>query len=290
MVNHFFNRFNSKTHITTRLWQLISGLVCLCVAGWFVWLVYDLVWLGLSSLSWDFITTEPSNSGRNGGIAPILVSTGLIVGTSLLIVIPIGLTSALLLSEKLPPSTKLGLLLRQVLNVLAGVPSIVFGLFGNAFFCYALGLGFSILSGALTLACMVLPYFIRTVEAGLTAIPNTARQNARGLGFSQWGTIRHVLLPIALPSIVLASVLGIARAAAETAALIFTSGYVARSPDSLLDSGRALTVHIYDLAMNIPGGETNASGAALVLLLALLFINLVATAFTQLFQSRSYYS
>lgn len=264
-----------------------GGYLALSLTGLaLLWLFSDLWALGINNLSWDFIVSAPSNAGRAGGIAPILHSTFWIVGLSLLFTVPLGLACALLLSEKLPISTRLGRTLRQILNVLAGIPSIVFGLFGNAFFCIAMGLGLSILSGALTLTCMVLPYFIRTVEAGLSAVPQPLRQNARALGFSQFGIIQHVLLPVAMPSIILAIVLGLARAAAETAALIFTSGYVARSPESWLDSGRALTVHIYDLAMNIPGGAGNASAAALLLLMLLLGINLFAMSISYHFSTK----
>lgn len=280
-------RLRPKLLSKTTLLQAFGWLAAGSIAIWFVWLIIDLAELGLASISWEFISQPPERSGREGGIAPMLLTSGLLVGISLVIVIPIGLASALLLSEKLPPTQPLGMLLRQILNVLAGVPSIVFGLFGNAFFCYTLGLGFSILSGALTLACMVLPYFIRTVEAGLTAVPVQARLNAQALGFSQWGIIKHILIPAGMPTIVLASVLGIARAAAETAALIHTSGYVTRSPESLLDSGRALTVHIFDLSQNILGAEANASGSALVLLTLLLLINLLAVGITQRFQAHS---
>jgi phosphate transport system permease protein len=164
-------------------------------------------------------------------------------------------------------------LVRRSLDVLAGVPSIVFGLFGNVFFCKVLGLGFSILSGGLTLACMVLPILIRSTEEGFRAVPNEYRLGAAALGFSRTTTLFQLLLPAAVPGLVVGLVLGIGRAIAETAALIFTSGYVDRMPESLLDSGRALSIHIFDLSMNISGGDANAYASALVLLLLLLLIN-----------------
>jgi phosphate transport system permease protein len=160
--------------------------------------------------------------------------------------------------------------------VLAGVPSIVFGLFGNAFFCIYLGLGFSILSGGLTLACMVLPILIRTAEEGLHSAPHDYRLAAAALGMSRSATLVHLLLPAAAPALVAGLMLGIGRAGAETAALIFTSGYVDRMPDSLFDSGRALSVHIYDLSMNVAGGDASAYASALVLIILLLIINSMA--------------
>ncbi|MGQ0529114.1 MAG: PstA family ABC transporter permease, partial [Panacagrimonas sp.] len=163
---------------------------------------------------------------------------------------------------------------------------IVFGLFGNALFCVMLGMGFSILSGGLTLACMALPLLIRATEQGLRAVPDDYRQAAAALGVSRWTVTVQVLLPAAVPGLLAGLVLGIGRALAETAALIFTSGYVDRMPSSLMDSGRAMSIHIYDLAMNIPGGERNAYGTALVLVALLLLINLAAAGLARLWLAR----
>ena len=163
--------------------------------------------------------------------------------------------------------------IRRSLDVLAGVPSIVFGLFGNVFFSNILGFGFSILSGGLTLSCMVLPILIRTTEEGFRSLPQEYRLSAAALGLSKTTTLIQLLLPAALPSLVIGFILGLGRAIAETAALIFTSGYVDRMPESFLDSGRALSVHIYDLSMNVPGGDAAASATALVLVGFLLLMN-----------------
>ena len=240
----------------------------------FLWLVGDLLWHGWHQLSWNFIVSVPENAGREGGIGPILVSTGLIVGVCMVVAMPIGLGTALFLSEFTKNDQVSGRLIRGSLDVLAGVPSIVFGLFGNAFFCQTLGLGFSILSGGLTLACMVLPILIRTAEESFRAIVQEQRLSAAALGMSQKATIQHILLPVAIPGVLVGCILGLGRAMAETAALIFTSGYVDRMPTSLMDSGRALSIHIYDLAMNVAGGNPNAYATALVLVGLLLIINL----------------
>ena len=243
----------------------------------FFWLMGDLLWHGWSQLTWNFVLAGPLDAGRKGGIAPILVSTLLIVGVCLATVVPLGLGSALFLSEYSRQSGLLGGLIRNSLDVLAGVPSIVFGLFGNALFCQALGMGFSILSGGLTLACMVLPIFIRTVEESFRAITPDLRCSAAALGLSKRTTIQTILVPAALPGLLVGCILGLGRAMAETAALIFTSGYVDRMPESFMDSGRALSVHIYDLAMNVPGGNANAYTTALVLLGLLLIINMLSS-------------
>lgn len=202
--------------------------------------------------------------------------TALILLVAIITAAPLGLATAVLLSEFTRHDSVFGRLVRRSLDVLAGVPSIVFGLFGNAFFCIYLGLGFSILSGGLTLACMVLPILIRTAEEGLQAAPNDYRLAAAALGMSRSAALVHLLLPAAMPALVAGLLLGIGRAGAETAALIFTSGYVDRMPDSLFDSGRALSVHIYDLSMNVAGGDANAYTSALVLIILLLIINSIA--------------
>ena len=227
----------------TREWLafvLVWGSAVLVTAT-FCWLLGDIIWHGLSHLSWIFLTAPPENAGRRGGIGPILVSTFLILGVCLAVSLPIGIGTAVLLVEFTSDHSLFGRLTRRSLDVLAGVPSIVFGLFGNAFFCKTLGLGFSILSGGLTLACMVLPILIRSTEEGFRAVPSNYRLSAAALGLSRTTTLFHLLLPAAVPGLLVGLVLGVGRAIAETAALIFTSGYVDRMPESLLDSGRALS-------------------------------------------------
>ncbi len=251
----------------------------------FLWIVLSIMGQGLGQLSLEFLLSEPMNAGREGGIAPILVSTLLILGVCLGIALPLGLATALLLAEFTVSDRRLGQWVRRSLDFLAGVPSIVFGLFGSVFFSRVLGLGFSILAGGLTLACMVLPLLIRATEEGLRSQPASYRQGAAALGLSKTTTLFKILLPSALPGLMVGLVLSMGRALAETAALIFTSGYVDRFPESLLDSGRALSIHIFDLSMNVPGGDNNAAASALVLLGLLLALNGLA-AFISLRWSR----
>jgi len=266
-----------RSRIADALATLLVWSSVLLVTAIFVWLLADVVWHGAPRLSWSFLTSPPQRAGRAGGIGPILVSTGLILLVCLTVSLPLGLGTAILLAEFTPTDNVFGRLVRRSLDVLAGVPSIVFGLFGNAFFCITLGLGFSILSGGLTLACMVLPILIRSIEEGFRAAPNEYRMGAAALGLSRTATLWHVLLPSALPGVIVGMVLGLGRAIAETAALVFTSGYVDRMPESLMDSGRALSIHIFDLSMNQSGGAPNAYATALVLVLLLLVINGVAS-------------
>ena len=249
------------------------------VAAVFMLVLMDLLWQGVSHLSWNFLFSEPENAGRNGGISSILISTLLIILVALAVAIPLGLGTAVWLAEY-KRRGRTANLVRLSLDVLAGVPSIVFGLFGNAFFCVFLGLGFSILAGGLTLACMILPIFIRTSEAGLSAIGNDWRSGAAALGMSRATTLWQVLLPAAAPAIAAGLILGIGRATAETAALIFTSGYVDRMPESLTDSGRSLAVHIYDLSMNVSGGDSAAYASALVLIILIVILNAIALMLT----------
>lgn len=269
--------------------RLFTGLIWLgaaLVTALFLWLLGDVLWQGAMHLSGSFLVSAPSDSGRAGGILPILVSTLLILAVALASAIPLGLLAAVWLTEYTRRDNPLGNGVRLSLDVLAGVPSIVFGLFGNAFFSVYLGLGFSILSGGLTLGCMILPIFIRTAEAGLSAVSDDWRRNAAALGLTRASVLWNVLLPAAAPSIAAGIMLGVGRATAETAALIFTSGYVDRMPGSLLDSGRALAVHIYDLSMNVTGGDRAAYASALVLIVLIVFINTGALALSDRWLAR----
>jgi phosphate transport system permease protein len=271
----FDPRRRRSADLTDRAVAVLVWAAALLVAAAFIWIVGDLVRQGLAHLSWEFLTASPVDAGRAGGIAPIIVSTVLILAVCLAASVPLGVSTAILLAEFTRSDRLFGRFVRRSLDILAGVPSIVFGLFGNAFFSIYLGLGFSILAGGLTLACMVLPILIRATEEGLRAVPEDWRQAAAALGLPTSAVLWRVLLPAATPGLIVGLVLGTARALAETAALLYTSGYVDRMPDTLLDSGRSLSIHIYDLAMNVPGGDDRAYAAALVLIMLLIAINLL---------------
>lgn len=243
-----------------------------------LWMLGDMLWRGAPALSLSFLTESPRDAGRAGGIAPVLIATLWILGVAMAAALPLGLATAVWLSESAQRHPRLQRIVRLSLDMLAGVPSIVFGLFGNALFAITLGLGFSILSGGLTLACMALPILIRTAEDGLRAVPADLRLQAAALGLAQASIVLRLLLPAALPALLAGTLLGIGRALAETAALVFTSGYVDRYPQSWLDSARALSVHIYDLSMNVPGGEPNAYASALVLVGLIALINVTTHA------------
>ncbi len=260
--------------------QWLAAATLVLLAALFGWLLIDVIIRGFGSLSWEFISSAPTDAGRSGGIWPVIVASLATLAVCMAAVLPIGLGSAALLSGVFgAPRSSLGQRAvngcRQSLDILAGVPSIVFGLFGNAFFCLYLGMGFSILAGGLTLACMVLPYFIRTAEHALRSAATTHLAGSLALGLRHSTMLRRILLPAALPGLFAGFVLALTRALAETAALLFTSGYVSRMPESLLDSGRVLSVHVYDLAMNVTGGEAQAYSTALVLIITLAVINVL---------------
>jgi phosphate transport system permease protein len=258
--------------LTIAVWSIAAS-----VSAVFLWILLDIVRQGLPAVSWSFLTEAPRIAGREGGIGPIIISTLLVLGVAIAASVPLGVGTAVMLAEVTQTESLFGRFVRRSLDVLAGVPSIVFGLFGNAFFCIYLGLGFSILSGGLTLACMILPILIRATEEGIRSVPDEYRLGAASLGMSRSATLARLILPAAVPGGVVGLVLGIGRALAETAALIFTSGYVDRMPESLFDSGRVLSVHIFDLSMNVAGGDRHAYGSALILIFILLVINAVVT-------------
>ena len=247
-------------------------LAVLVPMGLMLWSLLD---QGGGLISPAFLLEDPRQAGRAGGIASLLVSTGGILMVCLVLAVPVGLGCALYLSEQVPAGSRRARWLGGVLDMLAAVPSIVYGLFGYQFFAIRLGLGFSILSGGLALALMVLPLMIRSAEQALRAVPLSYRQAGEALSISRWGWVRCILVPQAAPGIAVGIILSIGRALAETAVLLFTAGYVLRRPDSLLDSGRALSVHIYDLAMNVPGGMPRAAATGLVLVAILVILNLL---------------
>ncbi|MGH8553487.1 MAG: PstA family ABC transporter permease, partial [Methylococcales bacterium] len=184
-----------------RVFTLVNCLLVALVVAVFAWILADLVLKGAALLSGSFLIEAPSDAGRSGGIGPILLSTLLILAVALGVAIPLGLMVAVWLAEFAPRGSRTGQIIGLSLDSLAGVPSIVYGLFGNAFFCIVLGLGFSILSGALTLACMILPVFIRTCEFGLSAVNDEWRKGALAPGMCRTATVWHILLPAASPAI-----------------------------------------------------------------------------------------
>jgi phosphate transport system permease protein len=243
-------------------------------------ILYFMISNGWRAINWTFLTRPPMDSMTKGGILPCIVgSIGLSLG-AILFAFPIGVASAIYLNEYARPGRFLRII-RLGINNLAGVPSVVFGLFGLAFFVIYLKFGVSLLSGALTLGAMTLPVIIGSAEEALKAVPNTYREASLGLGATKLQTIFRVVLPAALPGILTGGILGISRAAGETAPIMFTAAvfFSPRLPSSVFDEIMALPYHIYVLAT--AGTEIEATrplqyGTALVLIVLVLGLNLIA--------------
>lgn len=250
------------------IWSLNTLVVII-----FSILLLDIFWKGLSGINFDFLIHAPENAGRNGGIGPIIASTLLLLCVAVVTTLPLGTACAVWMTDYSKNKSSLAHWTSISLNALAGVPSIVFGLFGNAFFSSFLGLGFSILSGGLTLACMALPLYIQTTAKGLEAVGQDLRKQGAALGMTRLTITWRILLPAAKPAIIGGILLATGRALAETAALVFTSGYSDRWPKSFTDGGRSLSLHIYDVSMNIAGGDQVAYASALTLMTLIVIIN-----------------
>jgi phosphate transport system permease protein len=256
-----------------RLSAVINGAALVIVIGF-------LVSKGWRAINWRFLTQMPMDSMTKGGILPCIVGTLIISLGSIAIALPIGVASAIYLNEYARPG-RLVRFLRLGINNLAGVPSVVFGLFGLSLFVVWMGFGVSIISGCLTLAAMTLPVIIGTSEEALRSVPDTYREASQGLGATKWQTIYRVVLPAALPGILTGAILGISRAAGETAPIMFTAAvfYTPSLPSSLSDKIMALPYHIYVLATagtNIQATRPLQYGTALVLIALVLGLNLIA--------------
>ncbi len=235
----------------------------------------DVLMAGIQSISFDYIFSEPKLSGRTGGVFPIIISTLIVLGIAILVALPISMACALFTSEFLPAESRLIRVFRSSMLILACVPSIAFGFFGFIFFAQTLGFGISLLTGGLTLATMIIPICTFALEDVFRLSPTGYRFAAYSLGASKSSFIFKVLIPSCFPEIISVMLLGIGRALAETAALLFTSGYSDRMPSSIFEPGRVLSLHIYDLAMNIPGGDQMAAASSILLLGIFLIISIL---------------
>lgn len=230
---------------------------------------------GISQINFKFLTDIYRPTAGKTGIFPMIVSTLDIIGVTLLISTPIGICSAIYLVEYSKPGRVLETI-RFATETLAGIPSIIYGLFGLIFFVITLHFKYSILSGALTLSIMVLPTVIRTTEEALKAVPDSYREGSLALGATKLKTISRVILPCAIPGILTAVILSIGRVVGETAAVYLTAGYVPNIPASIMNSGRTLSVHLYSLAKEGISFE-QAYATATILIVIVAIINFMAT-------------
>ena len=212
--------------------------------GVLVLIVGYILWKGIPHLSPELFAWEYNST--NVSMMPAIINTLLMMLLSLLVCVPLGIGAAIYLTEYAPRGSRLVKLVRMTAETLSGIPSIIYGLFGSLFFVVALKMGLSLLSGALTLSIMVLPTIMRTTEEALLAVPDSYREGSFGLGAGRLRTTFKVVLPSAVPGILSGVILAIGRIVGETAALIYTAGTVAKVPDSLLDSTRTLSVHMYN--------------------------------------------
>lgn len=253
-------------------------------------IVFYLVVNGFPALNWTFISDFPRNSMTEGGIFPCILGTFILAFGSMMVSFPLGVGTAIYLHEYARPGRTVRLIRLAIAN-LAGVPSVVFGLFGLAFFVIWMGFGVSILSGILTLGFLTLPVIIGTSEEALRSVPQTYREASLGLGATKWQTVSKVVLPAALPGMLTGSILGLSRAAGETAAIMFTASvfFSPNLPKSIFHDVMALPYHIYVLAT--AGTEIEKTrplqyGTALVLIALVFSMNLAAIVYRARIQKK----
>jgi phosphate transport system permease protein len=262
------------TRVVQRVAFGVLGMAALITVVCLGFVLFFILKEGIPSISWEFLTTAPQAMGREGGIFPTIIGTIDLTVLALAIAGPVGVGTAIYLTEY----TREGIItkiIRFAAETLAGIPSIIFGLFGFAFLVTFLGFGFSLLSGAITLALMLLPTIIRTAEEALKAVPDSYREGSLALGATKWVTIIKVVVPAALPGIVTGLVLSVGRAVGETAAVWLTVGGALRLPTSIMDSARPMTLHLYTLAsegLSLPRAYATAS----VLIISIWLLNTVA--------------
>ena len=278
--------------------QRIKDIIAQCViwlsasitVGFLLWVVWYILSNGLSHVNWSFITSDYTTLGEESGIWPMIVSTIYMVIASIAVAAPLGIMTAIYLTEYAKVGSRLVKVIRFCTESLAGIPSIIYGLFGMTFFVVVLGFGYSILAGALTLSILILPVIIRTTEEALMAVPQTYREGSYGLGASKIYTIWRLILPSAMPGIVTSIILSVGRVIGESAPVFLTAGMVARIPESAFDSGRTLTVHLYKLTQELyTVHEWNqAYATATILIVVVLIINLITKLIARRFNTATY--
>ncbi len=273
-------------YMVQRLGFIMLGCITLIVVFPILYVVGTILVQGIGQINWEFITSMPTNGMKAGGILPTIVGTILLTIGTAVVSIPIGVGGAIYLSEYARDSWVTRSIRLAIIN-LSGIPSVVYGLFGLGLFVIFLGFGTSILAGSLTLAIMTLPIIISTAEEALHAVPTEYRTVSASLGGTRWQGIRNIVLPQAFPGIITGIILGLLRAAGETAPILFTVAafYLPRLPRSLLDQTMALPYHLYVISTQVPGMPLSVqNGTALVLLILVLSMNIIATVIRRYFR------
>lgn len=275
-----------KQSIAFNIFRVISFFI---VAILFLILGFIVI-RGASAISWEFLTAMPEDGMTKGGIYPAIIGTLILVAGSMIFAFPIGVLSGIYINEYVKDGF-VKRFMKLMTNNLAGIPSIVFGLFGMSLFVNTLGFGDSILAGSLTLGLLALPVVIRTTEEALKSVDNNFRQGSYALGATKLQTIRRVVLPISLPNILTGIILSIGRVSGETAPILFTVAayFLPKLPHSIYDQVMALPYHLYVITTsgtNIEESRPVAYGTALVLIMIVLMVNLLANALRRYFGNK----
>jgi phosphate transport system permease protein len=268
----------------------LVSLFSISIVGILVVILSFIIVKGIGVINWEFLTTAPTDGMTKGGIFPAIVGTFCLIIGSALFAFPVGIMSGIYMNEYAPKGIVVRFI-RMMTNNLSGIPSIVFGLFGMAFFVKQLSFGNSILAGSLTLGLLCLPLVIRTTEEALKAIPDNFREGSRALGATKLQTLFRVILPMGTPNIVTGLILSVGRVSGETAPILFTCAafFLPQLPNSIFDQVMALPYHLYVISTS--GGDLEAQrpiayGTALVLIIIVLLINLTANLLRRYFSKK----
>jgi phosphate transport system permease protein len=269
-----------RQHTQKLVFVIITAVAALVVIPIMLVIVFIII-NGIVAINWEFLTTAPRNGMREGGIMPALLGTVLLTFGTTITAVPLAIGAAIYLAEY-ASDNRLTRYVRLAIVNLAGIPSIVYGLFGLGAFVLFMNFGTSIVAGSLTLGIMTLPVVISTAEEAILAVPQRFRMVSLSLGATRWQTIRYQVLPHALPGIITGIILGLGRAAGETAPILFTVAafYLPELPKSIFDQTMALPYHLYVISTQVPGMPLSIQyGTALVLLMLVLSLTLIATLF-----------
>lgn len=271
-------RFNAKT--SEKIAFALLSLAALTVVGFVLIILGYIIYNGYNAINIEFLTEMPRDMMTQGGIYPAIVGTLLLIIGSMSVALPMGIMTAIYLIEY-AENNLITWPIEMAISNLAGTPSVVFGLFGLALFVKYFGFGPSILSASLTLSLLILPVIVRSSEEALLAVPNEYRESSLALGISKWQTIRHVVIPSAIPGMVTGSILSIGRIAGETAPILLTgvAYFLPKLPESIYSQFMALPYHLFVLATagtNVAKTRSIQYGTALVLLIIVLILNTIA--------------
>jgi phosphate transport system permease protein len=270
---------NAQKIMKSLFWA--SGIITIIIL---IVIIGYIILKGLPVINLEFLTSDPVDSGKAGGIAPMIVSSIYVTLIAGIVATPLGVGAAVYLSEY-AGENRLVKLIRFGAETLASIPSIVFGLFGLSFFVIFLGMGWSLLSGGLVLALMALPTIFQVAEVSIESVPRSYREGSLALGATKWETVYRVVLPAAVPGITTGVILGMARAISEAAAILFVVGSALAMPVSIFDPGRPLPLHLYVLATEGISLD-NAYGTAAVLVVLVLIITVLTNTFVERYRKK----